>query len=97
MCAKLNPDCPLVPCRSRPVVNAAANDTLVTTPFPVDSTAGRPCEQGPKSTNFVSRLGGTVDFVIRPLEEGDLPACVELLRGHLAYPAAPTFPNVLER
>ena len=28
-----------------------------------------------------------MDFVIRPLEERDLPACVELLRGHLAYPA----------
>ena len=29
-----------------------------------------------------------MDFVIRPLEERDLPACVELLRGHLAYPAS---------
>jgi len=29
-----------------------------------------------------------VDFVIRPLEERDVPACVELLRGHLAYPAS---------
>jgi hypothetical protein len=40
-----------------------------------------------------------VDFLIRPLEERDLPACVELLRGHLAYPASilPELPKVWRR
>jgi DNA-binding CsgD family transcriptional regulator len=40
-----------------------------------------------------------VDFVIRPLEERDLPACLELLRGHLAYPASilPELPKVWRR
>ena len=40
-----------------------------------------------------------MDFVIRPLEERDLPACVELLRGHLAYPASilPELPKVWRR
>jgi hypothetical protein len=40
-----------------------------------------------------------VDFLIRPLEERDFPACVELLRGHLAYPASilPELPEVWRR
>jgi len=37
-----------------------------------------------------------VDFIVRPLEERDLPACLQLLRGHLAYPASvlPELPRV---
>lgn len=40
-----------------------------------------------------------MDFLIRPLEERDLPACVDLLRGHLAYPASilPDLPGVWRR
>jgi DNA-binding CsgD family transcriptional regulator len=40
-----------------------------------------------------------VDFLIRPLEERDLPPCVELLRDHLAYPASilPELPGVWRR
>ena len=40
-----------------------------------------------------------MDFIVRPLEERDLPACLELLRGHLAYPAAvlPDLPKVWRR
>ena len=36
-------------------------DTLASAPLPADFTAGLPCEQGPKSTNFVSRLGGGLE------------------------------------
>ena len=40
-----------------------------------------------------------MNFVIRPVEERDLPACIELLRGHLAYPASilPELPKVWRR
>jgi hypothetical protein len=40
-----------------------------------------------------------VDFLVRPLEERDLSACVGLLRGHLAYPASilPEIPKVWRR
>jgi len=40
-----------------------------------------------------------VDFIVRPLEERDLPACLRLLRGHLAYPSSilPELPKVWRR
>jgi hypothetical protein len=34
-----------------------------------------------------------VDFIVRPLEERDLSDCLQLLRGHLAYPAS-IFPEL---
>jgi len=45
------------------------------------------------------RAGLTLDFIVRPLEERDLPACLQLLRGHLAYPASilPEVPKVWRR
>ena len=40
-----------------------------------------------------------MDFLVRPLEEHDFPACLELLQGHLAYPASilPDLPKVWRR
>jgi hypothetical protein len=40
-----------------------------------------------------------VDFIVRPLEERDLSACLRLLRGHLAYPASilPEIPRVWQK
>jgi hypothetical protein len=40
-----------------------------------------------------------MDFLVRPLEEHDFPACLELLRGHLAYPEStlPDLPKVWRR
>lgn len=37
-----------------------------------------------------------MDFIVRPLEERDISACLRLLGGHLAYPASilPEFPKV---
>jgi DNA-binding CsgD family transcriptional regulator len=37
-----------------------------------------------------------MDFIVRPLEQRDLSACLDLLRGHLAYPASvlPELPGV---
>jgi DNA-binding CsgD family transcriptional regulator len=63
-----------------------------------NSIETHPCEQGPKSTNIQQR-SEAVDFIIRPLEQRDFPACLELLRGHLAYPASilPELPKVWGR
>ena len=40
-----------------------------------------------------------MDFLVRPVEERDFPACLDLLRGHLAYPASilPELPKVWRR
>ena len=40
-----------------------------------------------------------MDFLVRPVEERDFPACLHLLRGHLAYPASilPELPKVWRR
>src|SRR5215470_7559014 len=72
-------------------------DSRIIGSCPPHPTEGRICERGPKSTML--RAGSTLDFIVRPLEERDLPACLQLLRGHLAYPASilPEVPKVWRR